>query len=70
MDAFLFGSCFSTAGPGHSVKCDRRNPSSFARREGNPHVDCTSPVAGEGPHNIAWTHPDEVNTALLEFLAA
>jgi non-heme chloroperoxidase len=23
----------------------------------------------EGPHNIGWTHPDEVNTALLEFLA-
>ena len=23
-----------------------------------------------GPHNIAWTHPDEVNSALLEFLAA
>ncbi len=22
-----------------------------------------------GPHNIAWTHPDEVNSALLEFLA-
>jgi non-heme chloroperoxidase len=22
-----------------------------------------------GPHNIAWTHPDEVNTALLDFLA-
>jgi len=22
-----------------------------------------------GPHNIAWTHPDEVNPALLEFLA-
>ncbi|MFJ8814706.1 alpha/beta fold hydrolase [Amycolatopsis thermoflava] len=21
-----------------------------------------------GPHNIAWTHPDEVNTALLDFL--
>ena len=21
-----------------------------------------------GPHNIAWTHPDEVNTALLAFL--
>jgi non-heme chloroperoxidase len=21
-----------------------------------------------GPHNIGWTHPDEVNTALLEFL--
>ena len=23
-----------------------------------------------GPHNIAWTHPNEVNSALLEFLAA
>jgi non-heme chloroperoxidase len=23
-----------------------------------------------GPHNIAWTHPEEVNSALLEFLAA
>jgi non-heme chloroperoxidase len=22
-----------------------------------------------GPHNIGWTHPDEVNTVLLEFLA-
>jgi non-heme chloroperoxidase len=21
-----------------------------------------------GPHNIGWTHPDEVNTALLDFL--
>jgi non-heme chloroperoxidase len=26
------------------------------------------PVAG-GPHNIGWTHPDEVNKALLDFLA-
>jgi non-heme chloroperoxidase len=26
-------------------------------------------VAG-GPHNIGWTHPDEVNDALLEFLKA
>jgi non-heme chloroperoxidase len=25
------------------------------------------PVEG-GPHNIGWTHPDEVNTALLNFL--
>jgi non-heme chloroperoxidase len=24
---------------------------------------------GGGPHNIAWTHPDEVNKALLDFLA-
>jgi non-heme chloroperoxidase len=22
-----------------------------------------------GPHNIAWTHPEQVNTALLEFLS-
>ena len=33
---------------------DRRRPSS-------------SPVEG-GPHNIGWTHPEEVNAALLEFL--
>jgi len=26
------------------------------------------PVEG-GPHNIGWTHPDEVNRALLDFLA-
>jgi non-heme chloroperoxidase len=26
------------------------------------------PVA-RGPHNIGWTHPDEVNKALLDFLA-
>ncbi len=27
------------------------------------------PVEG-GPHNIAWTHPDEVNDALLDFIGA
>jgi non-heme chloroperoxidase len=27
------------------------------------------PVEG-GPHNIAWTHPDEVNVALLEFIGS
>ncbi|QDP98991.1 alpha/beta hydrolase [Microlunatus elymi] len=27
------------------------------------------PVEG-GPHNIGWTHPDEVNTALLQFLSS
>ena len=27
------------------------------------------PVEG-GPHNIGWTHPNEVNSALLEFIAA
>jgi non-heme chloroperoxidase len=32
-------------------------------------TDCTLvPVEG-GPHNIGWTHPEEVNTALLTFLS-
>ena len=32
-------------------------------------ADCTLvPVKG-GPHNIAWTYPEEVNTALLTFLS-
>jgi non-heme chloroperoxidase len=32
-------------------------------------ADCTLvPVEG-GPHNIGWTHSDEVNSALLEFIA-
>jgi len=26
-------------------------------------------VIKDGPHNVAWTHADEVNTALLNFLA-
>jgi non-heme chloroperoxidase len=26
-------------------------------------------ILDRGPHNIAWTHPDEVNVALLTFLA-
>lgn len=26
-------------------------------------------VVKEGPHGLCWTHPDEVNRALLEFLA-
>ena len=33
-------------------------------------ADCTLvPVEG-GPHNIGWTYPEEVNRALLEFIAA
>jgi len=32
-------------------------------------ADCTLiPVEG-GPHNVAWTHPDEVNAALLTFIS-
>src|SRR3984893_11899358 len=32
-------------------------------------ADCTLVSIEGGPHNIAWTHPDEVNTALLTFLS-
>ncbi|MGW0514300.1 alpha/beta fold hydrolase, partial [Streptomyces olivaceoviridis] len=31
--------------------------------------DLTFVTVEGGPHNIAWTHPEEVNAALLEFLA-
>jgi non-heme chloroperoxidase len=30
--------------------------------------DLTFVTVEGGPHNIAWTHPDEVNAALMEFL--
>ncbi|MET0810448.1 MAG: alpha/beta hydrolase, partial [Thermoleophilaceae bacterium] len=34
-------------------------------------IDDLKLVAVEGgPHNIGWTHPDEVNEALLEFISA
>ena len=32
-------------------------------------ADLTVVSVKDGPHNIGWTHPDEVNAALLEFLA-
>jgi non-heme chloroperoxidase len=31
--------------------------------------DLTVVTVEGGPHNIAWTHPDEVNEALLAFLS-
>jgi non-heme chloroperoxidase len=31
-------------------------------------ADLKSVTVEGGPHNIAWTHPDEVNSALLEFV--
>jgi non-heme chloroperoxidase len=33
-------------------------------------ADCTLILVEGGPHNICWTFPDEVNGALLEFIAA
>jgi non-heme chloroperoxidase len=33
-------------------------------------ADCKLVTVEEGPHNIGWTHSEEVNSALLAFLAA
>ena len=33
-------------------------------------ADLTVVEVTDGPHNIGWTHPDEVNAALLHFLGA
>jgi non-heme chloroperoxidase len=32
--------------------------------------DLTVVEVADGPHNIGWTHPEEVNAALLDFLGA
>jgi non-heme chloroperoxidase len=32
-------------------------------------AELTFVEVADGPHNIGWTHPDEVNAALLDFLA-
>jgi len=32
-------------------------------------ANCTLVAVEGGPHNVAWTHPDEVNTSLLNFLS-
>jgi non-heme chloroperoxidase len=33
-------------------------------------ADCKLVAVEGGPHNIGWTHPEEVNRALLEFIGA
>jgi non-heme chloroperoxidase len=33
-------------------------------------ADLTVVAVAEGPHNVGWTHPDEVNSALLSFLGS
>ncbi len=55
----------------HGVK-DRILPfeSTAARlRDENLIADCEVVAIDDGPHNIGWTFPDEVNAALLPFLA-
>lgn len=32
-------------------------------------ADLTTVEIADGPHKVGWTHPDEVNAALLDFLA-
>jgi NAD(P)-dependent dehydrogenase (short-subunit alcohol dehydrogenase family) len=50
-------------GPDPPVRLDLRAAAGADR-------DCTLvPVEG-GPHNIGWTHPEEVNSAHLELIAA
>jgi non-heme chloroperoxidase len=41
---------------------------STAKRLPGPIEDLQFITVEGRPHNIAWTHPDEVNTALLEFI--
>ena len=38
-------------------------------RDEQPIADLTVVEVPDGPHAIGWTHPEEVNCALLEFLA-
>jgi non-heme chloroperoxidase len=33
-------------------------------------TDLTVVEVESGPHNIGWTHPEETNAAILEFLSA
>ena len=33
-------------------------------------ADLTVVAIADGPHNVGWTHPDEVNAALLSFLGS
>ena len=42
---------------------------STARRLPDLIADCTLIEIDDGPHNICWTHADETNAALLDFLA-
>jgi non-heme chloroperoxidase len=42
---------------------------STARRLPALIADCTLVEIADGPHNVCWTHANETNTALLDFLA-
>jgi non-heme chloroperoxidase len=42
---------------------------STARRLPALIADCTLVEIADGPHNICWTHADETNASLLDFLA-
>ena len=33
-------------------------------------ADLTAVTIADGPHNVCWTHPDEVNSALLSFIGS
>jgi non-heme chloroperoxidase len=44
-------------------------PDATGRRLPDMIKDVRSVEIARGPHNIGWTHPDEVNAALLDFVA-
>jgi non-heme chloroperoxidase len=52
---------------------DRINPPAVSTtRLSDEHLiaDLTVVEIPDGPHNVCWTHPDEVNSALLSFLGS
>jgi non-heme chloroperoxidase len=45
-------------------------PTAARLRDENLIADLTVVEVENGPHNIGWTHPEETNAALLEFLSS
>ena len=55
----------SPDGGGTSVK-----PAGISKSDAGTVVSLTFVTVEGGPHNVAWTHPEVVNPALLDFLTA
>ena len=54
----------------HHSLLHRHHPGKTARRLPDLIKDMQLVVVEGGPHAIPWTHADQVNTALLDFLRA
>ena len=57
----------SRCGAGPTASCRSRRPRPGSSDE-RLIADLTVVKVPDGPHNIGWTHPDEVNAAFLDFL--